>query len=168
MRRLLIAFAILIAFFYFIGCREQPDLEKDKAELLELHRLARQAHFNRDAGAVAATLAPEMVSVRGGEVWTATQEENRRRFERYFAKSNFAEWDDLMPPVIHISPNGQMAWMVVRMKVKYDWPDSTGKKFPEEYICAWLSVYEKQEGKWKHVANASTFGKCHKKGNVKP
>jgi hypothetical protein len=46
-------------------------------------------------------------------------------------QANFAEWDDLTPSVIHISPDGQMAWMVVRMKVKYDCLDSTGKKSPE-------------------------------------
>jgi hypothetical protein len=71
-----------------------------------------------------------------------------------------------MPPSIHISPDGQMAWMVVRVKVKYDWSDSTGKKLPEEYLSAWLSVYEKRKGKWLHVANASTFGKRYSKSTA--
>ncbi|MCI0696447.1 DUF4440 domain-containing protein [candidate division KSB1 bacterium] len=166
MKQRRIAVMAWLGLFCAIGCRQQTDFEKEKAELLELHRQDRQAHFKRDAAAVAASLAPEMISVRAGEVWTATREENRRRFERYFHRAEFVEWDDLMPPIIHISPDGQMAWMVVRVKVKYDWADSTGKKSPEEYLSAWLSVYEKQEGKWLHVANASTFGKRYSKFNA--
>lgn len=166
MKKWIVAFVASIGLLCGGGCHKEIDFEKEKAELLALHRQDRQAHFNRDAAAVAASLAPEMISVRAGEVWTATRDENRRRFERYFHHAEFAEWDDLMPPIIHFSPDGQMAWMVVRMKVKYDWSDSTGKKSPEEYLSAWLSVYEKHAGKWNHVANASTFGKCYKNSNA--
>lgn len=166
MKQRRIAVMAWLGLFCTIGCRQPVDCEKEKTELLALHQQDRQAHFKRDAAAVAASLAPEMISVRAGEVWTATREENRRRFERYFHRAEFTEWDDLMPPIIHISPDGQMAWMVVRVKVKYDWADSTGKKSPEEYLSAWISVYEKQEEKWLHVANASTFGKLYKKSNA--
>lgn len=166
MKQRRVAVMAWLGLFCAIGCRQQIDFEKEKAELLELHRQDRQAHFNRDAAAVAVSLAPEMISVRGGEVWSATREENHRRFARYFQRAEFAAWDDLIPPIIYVSPDGQMAWMVVRVKVKYDWPDSGGKKSTEEYISAWLSVYEKHEGKWNHVANASTFGKCYKKASA--
>ncbi|MGH7452189.1 MAG: DUF4440 domain-containing protein [bacterium] len=166
MKQRRLAMMVWLGLVCTIECRQQIDFEKVKAELIELHRQDRQAHFNRDATAVAASLAPEMISVRAGEVWSASRDENRQRFERYFRCAEFAEWDDLMPPIIHVSPDGQMAWMIVRVKVKYDWADSTGKESPEEYISAWLSVYEKRGGKWQHVANASTFGKRYNKSNA--
>jgi hypothetical protein len=163
MKRRCVAVMAWLGLFCAVGCRYSVDFGKEKATLFDLHRHDRQAHFNRDAAVVTASLAPEMISIRAGEVWTATRDENCRRFERYFHSAEFVEWDDLMPPIIHISPDGQMAWMVVRVKVKYDWADSTGKKSVEEYISDWLSVYEKQGGKWLHVANASIFEKRYNK-----
>jgi hypothetical protein len=81
----------------------------------------------------------------------------RKRFTQYFQGAEFSAWDDLEPPIIHVSPDGQMGWMVVRVKVAYSKTDSAGGKTQEQSVIAWMSAYEKREGKWFHVANASTF-----------
>lgn len=149
---------VFLASLFLSGAATSPvDLEKERAELLKLHKLAREAHFKRDAGALVSSFATETINVRDGRVETRTRAESLRRFEKYFAGAEFTEWDDLMPPVIRISPDGKMAWMIVRLKGKYTQTNENGEKSAEEFVCAWMSTYEKQGSKWIHIANVSTF-----------
>jgi hypothetical protein len=37
-----------------------------------------------------------------------------------------APWDDLEPPIIHISADATMAWMIVRNHVRHSEPDDAG------------------------------------------
>ena len=104
-----------------------------------------------------AGLPSEFIYVRDGKIQTQTKEDLRKRFTEYFQGAEFSAWDDLEPPIIHVSPDGQMGWMVVRVKIAYSKTDAAGKKTQEQSVIAWMSVYEKREGKWLHVANASTF-----------
>jgi len=133
------------------------DLEQERAEILRLHRLAREAHFKRDASALVSGFASETLYVRDGRVERRTKADNLRRVEKYFASADFIEWDDMEPPTIRISPDGKMAWMIVRLKGKYMHTLDGGEKRVEEFVCAWLTTYEKQGGRWLHIANASTF-----------
>lgn len=150
---------VFLASLFLSGAAITPavDLEKERAELLRQHKLAREAHFKRDANVLVASMAPETIYVRDGKVETRTRGENLERFKKYFASAEFSEWDDLMPPVIRISPDGKMAWMIVRMKGKYTQTSENGEKSTEEFVCAWMTTYEKQGSKWIHIANVSTF-----------
>jgi len=133
------------------------DAETAKAELLALHQADRRAHFHHDVDALVASLPSEFIYVRDGKIQRQTKEDLRKRFTEYFQGAEFSAWDDLEPPIIHASPDGQMGWMVVRVKVAYSKTDAAGKRTQEQSVIAWMSVYEKREGKWVHVANASTF-----------
>jgi len=133
------------------------DAETAKAELLALHQADRRAHFHHDVDALVASLPSEFIYVRDGKIQRQTKEDLRKRFVQYFQGAEFSAWDDLEPPIIHASPDGQMGWMVVRVKIAYSKTDAAGKKSQEQSVIAWMSVYEKQEGKWLHVADASTF-----------
>lgn len=80
----------------------------------------------------------------------------RQRFTQYFQGAEFTAWDDLEPPIVHVSPDGQMGWMIVRMKIAMNRADASGRKTTESTVMAWMSTYEKHDGKWQHVTNAST------------
>ncbi|MFL5546063.1 MAG: nuclear transport factor 2 family protein [Gemmatimonadales bacterium] len=77
-------------------------------------------------------------------------------FQEYLDASTFQAWDDIVPPRIKISPDGQMAHAIVQKRVHLTANDSTGKVQPERTRFAWMSVYEKQGGKWRLAAIAST------------
>jgi hypothetical protein len=154
------AIAVLCA-AYVWSAATQParpnNIEADaKAELLALHRDARRAHFARDVDALLATLPDTFTYVRDGKVEIRSKDSMRQRFTEYFRGAEFTAWDDLEPPVIHVSPDGQMGWMIVRVKIAYTKPDAAGKKQFEQTVMAWMSAYEKREGKWLHVANTTT------------
>lgn len=133
------------------------DAETAKAELLALHQADRRAHFHHDVDALVGSLPPEFIYVRDGKIQRQTKADLRKRFTEYFQGAEFSAWDDLEPPIIHASPDGQMGWMIVRVRIAYSKTDAAGTRTQEQSVIAWMSVYEKHEGRWVHVANASTF-----------
>jgi hypothetical protein len=128
-----------------------------RAELLALHRDARRAHFAHDVDALLTTLPDTFTYVRDGKVEMQSKESLRSRFTEYFRGAEFTAWDNLEPPIVHVSPDGRMGWMIVRMKIAYTKTDAAGKKTSEQTVMAWMSAYEKRDGKWFQVANTTTI-----------
>ncbi len=163
MKAISLAAAALAGLFCLAPARPPASLSpldtesKAKAELLALHQAARRAHFNRDVDAILANMGPEFTFVREGKIRAMSRDDVRKQFTEYFQGAEFSAWDDVDPPIIHVSPDGQMGWMVVRVRVAYTKSDSSGEKLQDESVIAWMSAYEKRDGKWLHIANASTF-----------
>ena len=161
MNRTVLTLGMIASFAALAGAAHGPvhvDADTAKAELLAIHQADRRAHFHRDVDALVATLPPDFrfISVRDGKIQTQSPDDLRKRFTQYFQGAEFSAWDDLEPPIIHVSPDGQMGWMIVRVKIAYSKTDSAGKKTQEESVLAWMSAYEKRDGKWFTVANATT------------
>jgi hypothetical protein len=60
------------------------------------------------------------------------------------------------PPRIRISPDGQVACVVVQKSVRLRSAEGTGAPRAEHTIFAWVEIYEKHRGKWTLMAVAST------------
>jgi uncharacterized protein (TIGR02246 family) len=161
-----LAAAVVVALFCIAPGHPTPSLVSPsqsaadsaaKAELLALHQSARRAHFNRDVEAILVTIGPDLTYVRDGKIKVMSRDDVRKQFTEYFHGAEFSAWDDLEPPIVRVSPDGQMGWMIVRVRVAYTKTGADGKKSRDESVIAWMSVYEKRDGKWLDVANASTF-----------
>jgi len=149
----------LVALFSCATPAERPANSADHAELLRLHQRARDAHLQHRAEWLASEGADTIFSLSHGSVSVGTKENRARSqagFQQYLDASTFQAWDDIAPPRIRISPDGQMAYVIVQKRVHLTAKDSTGKVQPERTRFAWMSVYEKQEGKWRLAAIAST------------
>jgi hypothetical protein len=133
-----------------------PDLERERAELLRLHEEARTAHLDKRADLMVASFDDSLRSVARGGVTVASPEENRTRLQAYFDRSTFQAWDDIEPPYLRISPEGRMAWKIVRKRVRLTAPDSTGRPVAEDVVYAWVEIYEKPQDRWILKAVAST------------
>jgi hypothetical protein len=119
-------------FLLLVACASpSSDPEGDRAELLRLHQLAR---------------ADSVRFVAAGKVTVISPEENRARLQAYFDRSTFQAWDDIAPPVLRISPDGRMAYKIVRKRVKLTAPDSGVRPVAEDVVYAWIEMYEKPEG----------------------
>jgi hypothetical protein len=127
-----------------------------KAELLAVHQTARRAHFNRDVDFIVAGMGTEFTTVHEGTIRVMLREDVRKQFTEYFRGAEFSAWDDLEPPIIRISPDGKMGWMIVRVRIAYTKKDAGGAPSKEDTVMAWMSAYEKHDGKWLLVANATT------------
>src|ERR1700727_2520630 len=151
--------AVALVFCLCGAARVVPAGLTGKDELLAIHQADRRGHFARGADALGANVAPEFLQVFDGKVQRISREDLRRRVTTYFQGAEFVAWDDLEPPVIELSPDGKMGWMIARLKVTIRRQDAGGSKIAEDTTMSWLSTYEKHDGKWQHVANASTVEK---------
>ncbi|MCP4428561.1 MAG: hypothetical protein GY803_29095 [Chloroflexi bacterium] len=132
-------------------------LEKEKYALIKRHIEDRKAHFNRDVEALLAGMVDDQIIVRDGQIATRSLSKAKEQFQAYFQGSTFHEWDDLEPPIIRVSEDGRMAYMVNRVRVRYSRQSNNGEQPETSFVCAWLMVYEKRGNDWVAVANASTF-----------
>ena len=112
--------------------------------------------MNRDVDFIVAGMGPEFTTVHEGAIRVMSREDVRKQFTEYFHGAEFSAWDDLEPPVIRISPDGKMGWMIVRVRIAYTKTDAAGAPSKEDTVMAWMSAYEKRDGKWLLVANATT------------
>ena len=132
-------------------------LEKEKSELLRLHKTDREAHFKTDVDLLQQSSPEEFIAVSGGKIHRTDKATERKQFEGYFRGAKYHEWDDVEEPIIRISKDGSMAWMITRIRVKRTQKDAAGEETERKFIYAGIMTYEKKAGKWVRVANVSTF-----------
>lgn len=121
-------------------------------ELMALHRLQRTAHFNRDARLLVSQMSDDFTEISKGRISHPQKEELTRRFQGYFDAVTCLEWDDIRDPVIRISEDASMAYMLVNKRVRLK--TSEGKE--ELTIFAWTSTFRKINGNWQMTSIAST------------
>jgi hypothetical protein len=147
----------LLSLLVYLGaCGVRSDLQADRAALLRLHELAQTAHLDKRPDLMVASFADSFLNISRGAVTVRTPAESRARFQAYFDRSTFLEWADLAAPVIRISPDGQMAYVIVQKRVRLTAVDSAGLSRPEHTVFAWVELYEKHGGKWTLMGVAST------------
>jgi hypothetical protein len=133
------------------------DLEKEREALLAIHASDRAAHFQTDAARLLEHSGETFVAVSDGRITRPTLGEQRQFFEEYFRGAKYSEWDDLEPPIVQVSKDGTMAWMIVRTSVRRKAPDASGVEREARFVYAGIMTYEKRAGRWVRTANVSTF-----------
>jgi hypothetical protein len=139
------------------GAEPSPDLEKEKAELLRLHQLDREAHFKTNVDLLLEQAPEEFISVSRGKISRSSKEDTRKMFTGYFRDAKYYEWDDLEEPITRISNDATMAWMIVRTRIRRVQKTDDGAEKEEKAVYAGIMTYEKRDGRWVRVANVSTF-----------
>jgi hypothetical protein len=90
------------------------DPERERQALLAVHTLDRRAHFETSVALLLEHAADAFISVARGVISHATRAEVAVTFEVHFRGAVYSAWDDLEPPIIRISADATMAWMIVR------------------------------------------------------
>jgi hypothetical protein len=135
--------------------RADPALER--AELLRLHARDRTAHFETDVDLLLERSSEEMLFVSEGEIRRTGKAEQRQMLGDYFRDAKYDEWEDLEEPIVRVSDDGSMAWMIIRLRVRRTQRDATGADREQAFVYAGITTYEKVNGEWLEVANVSTF-----------
>ncbi len=131
--------------------------EEEKARLLRLHKQALQAHFEKNASAFLAAYAPEWYDLRDTGIRLRKKEEAFPSIERYFKRTHFSDISEIGTPIIHISMDASMAWVIGEMRVEATQEVSDEKERDFSFHCTWVSIYEKHEGEWAQVVDGSLF-----------
>jgi hypothetical protein len=125
-----------------------------KAELLALHEAARQAHLSGDAAPLAAAIGDRLLLAENGVLRSQTKAEVAQFFTAYLKRVRYREWRDVSPPVVTISPDGQMGWMAVALEAKYTRADKPAEG-EKSFKSSWIATYQRERCDWRMTAIAS-------------
>ena len=148
---LLAQFAVIAA----SGCATTIDRDAEIAALEALHAGVLEAHRSGDVDAWMAQEAETVISANRGKISFSTQEERRARREGYLNTTTFDVYRDLRPPVVMVSEDGTLGWVIAEVEIKGTAATEGGGRTPVESIWAWIELYEKRDGVWKAVGNVS-------------
>jgi len=132
-----------------------PTLEKDTQSLLAIHARERQAHLKGDAHLLAAGMADQVINVEYGKVEIVTRVQMRQHFTQYFDRVKYSSWEDTAPPKVSVSPDGQMAWMVIEIKARLSDRSGPNTGVERGFISSWIATFQKQRGAWRMVGISS-------------
>ena len=151
-------FYILILTITCLSCENKPsfDLEKEKEEILKLHHIQRDYHFNKDSIAFANQLSENFISVNRGEITFPKPEETIKRYNGYFSSVEFVRWDDMSKPIVKFSDDGSLAFTIVDKIVEVTYKNENGHTENSATRFAWTAIYKKYDNEWKIDCVTST------------
>jgi hypothetical protein len=142
----------LLAFYAGLS----PASVADTEQILALHEKVLEAHRRNDVDMLMEDAAVDYILVTNGEVIYPTVDERKLRFGEYFAVTTFDKYEDSIAPIVKVSADGSMAWLIARVSVEAV-QDVGGEDQPLAFISAWIELYEKRAGRWIQTGNLSNF-----------
>lgn len=140
-----------------IGCQSSPDFMELKAELLEIHEKFIEAHLDKNVDFFVHDLAEDYVFVARGEVSHPTPDDIKSNMSDYLNNTEFSEYSDTQEPIIGFSKDGSLGWSIVRVKVAGKRTMADGTERDTDFICAWITLFERQGDKWIRLGEVSSF-----------
>jgi hypothetical protein len=128
--------------------------EKAAAELRAKHETSRRAHLEGNAELMAPGMADQMVVASNGNLWLNPKEKTISFFKDYFGRVKYLEWSDAEPPIVKVSPDGQMGWMAVKVRARYIEPAKPGAG-ERTFRSSWIATYQRVGCDWKMTGNSS-------------
>ncbi|MCX2719177.1 nuclear transport factor 2 family protein [Lentiprolixibacter aurantiacus] len=149
---------VLLLSVLLVACKEQNqfDIEKGTKEILKVHNLQRDYHFNKDSISFANQFSENFVSINNGIISRPKKSETISRYNSYFLSVDFIRWDDVTEPIILFSDDGTLAYAIVDKIVKVTYKGETGEKVERETRFAWTTIYRKYGDEWKIDCVTST------------
>ena len=134
-----------------------PDLDRLKAEILDLHAAFINAHLDADVEALLENQADQLTFVAHGDVEVRTVEATRALLAGYLQDTVFTEYRDVQQPIVGVSADGSLGWSIVQVKVAGTRHQGDGSRRELDFTCAWLTLYQRQGNRWMRTAEVSTF-----------
>jgi len=128
----------------------------DVEQLRALHEKTLRAHRESRVELLLEDQAADMVIVNRGAVSRPSLDERRASFGAYFGRTAFSEYRDLVEPIVTVSSDGSLGWVIVQIGAKGIQTED-GRKKPIEFVSAWVELYQKRDGRWYGVGNVSNF-----------
>ena len=140
------------------GCPSTAPVAADGDLLRGLHEKVIRAHRQNNVDLLLEDEAADYVVASRGEVTRPSLDERRQRLGEYFRVATFEEYRDIADPVITVSTDGTLGWVVVQVQVRGVRAGEGGRKETLDFVSAWIELYQKRDGRWWRVGNVSNFG----------
>ena len=129
----------------------------DRDLLIDLHKKVLKAHLESNVDMLLEDESSDYLVASQGEISRPTLAERKARLGPYLGSTTFESYVDLVPPAVRISTDGSLGWVMVQVEAKGVQKNEAGEKQPIQFICAWIELYEKRDGKWYRTGNVSNF-----------
>ena len=131
--------------------------ESETNRLLALHQTVLQAHLQGDVELLLQDEPDDYVIASQGIVSHPDKAARRQRLGPYLTTTHFETYRDQVPPVVTVSADGTLGWVIVQVYVQ-GWQTAVdGTSTPLEFVSAWIELYEKRDGRWLRTGNVSNF-----------
>ncbi len=138
--------------------RAPEEILSEEQKLLRLHRVIMDDHFWGQTAGMKSFSGDSTVIVSDGEVYKMAGSTSNAGLDRMMNNRDYVVYDDLIRPVVKISDDGSLGWVIVQVQAKGTRFDAEGTPAgPLEFVCAWVELYEKVGAAWKLVGNVSNF-----------
>lgn len=151
-----LAFALTL---FVSGCvtRSSSSAGGDRSRLLELHAEVMEAHRRGDVDLLLRSEPDDYVVANRGEVSHPSTEQRRDRLGPYLSSTRFVEYTDVVTPIVVVSQDGTLGWVIVQVRASGEQTDKSGTKEAVAFESAWIELYEKRSNQWLRVGNVSNF-----------
>jgi hypothetical protein len=150
-------FIAVIVILLCFSCKRDVDKEELKRELLAIHQDLIRAHLTNDPAVCVPVLSERFASVKDGEITYPGREEMMAGLTDYITNTTFSEYRDLQEPLIGLSEDGTVGWVIARVSVRGIRKQDDGTTRELSFICSWMTLYRKIHGSWEAEAEVSTF-----------
>ena len=130
--------------------------DDDVALLLAKHENVLQAHRETNVEMLMEDAALDYTLVTAGEILHPSFQERLDRFSEYFSITSFDRYEDSLPPIVKVSPDGNLGWVIARVSASAV-QDVNGSMEQLDFTSAWIELYEKRDGQWVQIGNVSNF-----------
>ena len=130
----------------------------DEQLLLRLHRTAMDDHLFGQVDGIIEQRGDKIVIVSGGEIYEMDGDAFDGSILGMMSNRDYITYDDLVRPIIKVSEDGTLGWIIVQVSaagVRFD--DAGAVTGPLEFVSAWVALCEKVDGEWKMVGNVSNL-----------
>lgn len=159
MKRAFLAWIMVLSMVLLTACRSTAAArgEEDEAALLALHRDAIEAHLQNDVDQLLAPESDDYVLVNRGKVSHPVKADRAAGLGPYLRSVRFERYVDAIAPIVKVSPDGRLGWVVAQVEVKGTARTQGGAQEPLEFVSAWIELYEKRGDRWYRIGNVSNF-----------
>jgi hypothetical protein len=147
----------MVAAICLAQCAPSSRVATDRHRLAALHEKVILAHRQSNVETMLEDEAADYIVANRGEITHPTLEERRKRLGAYLRSTAFQEYRDLTVPVITVSGDGTLGWVIVQVQASGIQTTESGEKEPLLFVSAWIELYEKRDGRWLRVGNVSNF-----------
>jgi len=129
----------------------------DRDQLLALHEEVMRAHRESNVDLLLAAEEDDYVVANRGEITRPDRKARREGLGSYLQQTRFSKYADKVPPIVRVSSDGSLGWVIVQVEARGEQTTPTGTVKPLEFVSAWIELYEKRNGRWVRVGNMSNF-----------
>jgi hypothetical protein len=146
--------ALMIVVIPFTGFAQR---RTDREQLLQLHKRVLQNHLDGDIDDWLRSESEDYVLAHRGEVSFPGKRERAATIGPYLKRSKFRIYRDLIEPIVRVSRDGTLGWVIVQVEAEGVSRKEDGRQEPIRFTSAWIELYEKKSGRWFRIGNVSNF-----------